>query len=335
MDRTKLTSCCAVAASLLVLSLSSCGGDDLPTVGVFQYVSATPLNQSLDGFKAALVKGGFVEGETVKFNVQNAEGNDSNLSSIASSLVASSDLVFGIATPSAQALKEANERADLDVPVVFTAVTNPVGASLVTSMENHPENVTGMSDITDPAFIAKTLVEFKAIDKVALLYTTSESNSVYQKDLMIAALANEGIDYEDDGVSSDNMITTTISGIGDDVDAIYIPTDNHIVAAIGQVKTAVQNLYDDSDGKRSVVTICADSSVVAESCMIGIGVDYTELGEEAGAMAVDILNGTKTAKDIDCKTSAKPVMMVNTKVATDAGVTIPQSVIDGADEVFE
>ena len=327
MKIRKSLSLCLVVTSF-ALALTSCGtssNTSLKKIGILNFVEDTPLMLAQNGFISGLKEKGFEDQKNVSITIQNPNADSAKNSSMASNLVLGNDLVFGIATPSAVALKSAVDKNGLDIPVLFTAVTNPVGANLVSSMTGHSENVTGMSDMTDVSLIVDVLTKFSNIDTVGILYNVGESNSQYQVDLMKTKLTSAGLKFEDKGVSDDNLITSSINSLSDACDAIYIPTDNHIADAISQVRKVASS--------KGLLTICADASLVEEGAMIGIGVDYAELGKSVGLMAAEILNG-KGAKDIDCAWQEDPITYVNLDIAKEAGITIPDSVIKSADKVF-
>ncbi len=328
MKKGKIFALSLVASSLVAVSLTSCGGSSsLKKIGILKFVEDTPLNLAETGFVNALKDAGFVDGKNVTLNFQNPNADATKNTSMASTLALGNDMVFGIATPSAVALKNAVDKNGLDVPVLFTAVTNPVGAGLVSSMIDHDsDNVTGMSDMTDVNLIVDALTKFSNVDTVGILYNVSESNSQYQVDLMKTALSAKNLKFEDKGVSDDNLITSSINSLSDTVDAIYIPTDNHIANAIGQVREVAKS--------RSLITISADASLVESGSMVGIGVNYETLGAEVGKMAVEILNGNEKASDINCAWQSDPIMYVNKTIAGEAGITIPDSLVNSADKVF-
>ncbi|MFA6755696.1 MAG: ABC transporter substrate-binding protein [Bacilli bacterium] len=315
----------SVVGSLL---LTSCGDTSTgKSIGILKFVEDTPLNLAEDGFIAGLKEKGFEDGKNITINEQNPNADSTKNTSMASSLVLGNDLVFGIATPSAVALKSAVDKNGLEIPTLFTAVTNPVGAGLVSDMTTHSENVCGMSDMTDVNLVVDALAEFGTVDQVGMLYNVSESNSQYQVDLFQKSAEAKGWTVKDMGVSDDNLITSTINSIPDGVDAIYIPTDNHIVDAISQVRQVAK--------AKGVITICADASVCEDGVMVGIGVDYETLGKSVGYMAAKILNGeVKDASEIACEFQDTPIRYINLDIAKEAGITVPQTLIDEADKVY-
>ena len=328
MKKGKLICTSLVASSLVSIALTSCGGSSsFKRVGILKFVEDTPLNLAESGFVNALKSKGFEDGKNITLTYQNPNADSTKNSSMASNLVLGNEMVFGIATPSAVALKNAVDKNGIDIPVLFTAVTNPVGAGLVSSMIDHDsDNVTGMSDMTDVNLIVNALTKFNNVDTVGILYNVSESNSQYQVDLMKTALNAKNLSFEDKGVSDDNLITSSINSLSDKCDAIYIPTDNHIANAIGQVREVAKS--------RGLITISADASLVESGSMIGIGVNYETLGEEVGKMAAEILSGSKKASDIDCAWQSDPIMYVNKTIAGEAGITIPEDLISNADKVY-
>ena len=198
------------------------------TVGILQLVQHVALDQSNKGFQDQLSVRMSAAGKTVKIDDQNASGDQSNNITIAETFVTNKvDLIYTIATASSQAAAAATEESK--IPVIFNAVTDPVGAGLVASMDAPGANVTGVSDINPVAAQVSLIEELLGTSdiKIGFLYTSAETNSVYQVELGKAECEAKGYEYVEKGIGDINDIQAAFSTLlAEGVDAIYIPTDN-------------------------------------------------------------------------------------------------------------
>ena len=207
------------------------------TVGILQLVQHVALDQSNKGFQDQLSVRMAEAGKKVKILDENASNEQSNNVTIAEGFVAQNvDLIYAIATPSAQAAAEAAIEAK--IPVLFNAVTDPVGAGLVDSMDKPGKNVTGVSDINPVAQQVSLISELLGTTdiKIGFLYTSAETNSKYQVDLGIAECEAKGYEYVEKGIGDINDIQAAFTALlAEGVDAIYIPTDNTLANGIATV----------------------------------------------------------------------------------------------------
>lgn len=300
-----------------ISSITSCGKSG-KQIGILQYATHPALDKVTEGFTAVLNESGL----QFQINKQNPEQDENLIPSMSSNLVLNNELVLGIGTSASQGLKKAAKDKGTDIPILFSAVTNPVGAGLVSSIKNHPENVTGCSDMGPVKESIDLLDYFQNIDTVAGLYNIAETNSQYQIGIAKEEIKTKGWSYVDAGVNADNLIEPTINSMSDAVDAIYIPTDNMIASAIATVKKAAK--------VRHFIVICGDSNLVEKAGIAGLGVDYTSLGRKTGELAVKILSGEAKASDLDVVYSDVFPLTVNKKIADEYGITLPNSLIDEA-----
>ena len=314
----------ASAALFGILALSSCSGSEQKKIGILQFGTFEALTNANKGFVDALATAGFKDGDKIKITIKNPETDGPQNTAFAQALASSCDLVYGIATPSATALKTSVDDIGNEIPVLFSAVTDPVGAKLVSSIEKPGANVTGASDMVPDDLFQKEIAildKFSSIDTVAVLYTQTESNSVYQKNVFDQAIKAKGWTAVDKSIANATEITSAIASLDDGVDAMVIPTDNTIAANIASVKNANESRTD-----HPLVIIGSDTGMLS-GCVIALGVDYYGLGGQVGAMAAKILNGGKPA-DIPVEYSKKSDIKVNTAWATSLGITIPEGVGD-------
>lgn len=207
------------------------------TIGILQLVQHVALNQSNEGFKDQLSVRLSQAGKTAKILDQNASNDQSNNTTIANSFVAQNvDLIYTIATSSSQAAAEATK--ENKIPVLFNAVTDPVGSGLVDSLEVPGGNVSGVSDINPVAKQVDLIGDLlgKSDIKIGFLYTSAEANSVYQVQLGVEECKKKGFSYVEKGIGDVNDIESAMVSLkSEGVDAIYIPTDNTLANAAAAV----------------------------------------------------------------------------------------------------
>lgn len=321
----KVISLCLVM--LCVGMLASCKSGDKKEITIIQFVSASALDDACSGVIEALEEAGFVDGENVTITVQNPQGDTSSLSLMAQNAVRKSDLVVAIATPTAIAVQNECKKQNKDVPVIFTAVTDPVASGLVASNDAPGANVTGTNDMNPVKEQVELIKELnKDATKLGVLYTASEPNSAIQVGLVKEACEAIGIEVVEQTVTSLNDIKTmTQALVAKGVDAIYLPTDNNISSAISTV-TNVTN-------EAGVPTICGEEGMVGGGGTITLGINYFNLGKITGQMAAEVLNGADTST-MKVQSLTNFTLVINQKAASSAGITIPDALLAKADKVI-
>ena len=314
--------------SILVVgcvSLMACQPKTDFTVGVIQLAPHDALDKANSSFCTELEALLKAEGKTITFLKSNANGDDSLNTSIVNSFVGKNvDLIYSIATSSSQtAVKKAK---DYDIPVVFNAVTDPVDAELVNSLENPGVNVTGVSDINPMAeqvLLMKELMGNAEKFTVGVLYVTKESNSVVQKDTIKAECEKLGIDFVESGISEVASIKDGLAELQKEgADILYLPTDNDLANAAATVHS--QNI---NNGFNFPI-VCGEGGMTEACGVATLSVDYNYLGKLAAQSAFDILMGNKKASEIAVKTQTEDfTYVVNEKVAKEIGFTIPDSIL--------
>jgi putative ABC transport system substrate-binding protein len=317
--------------ALALSALGACSSGGAVRIGILQLVSAPPLNAVAENFEATIRESAWASSHEVSFNLQNPQANGTTMATMADNLVANSSLVLGIATSASQALKTAAARIDSTIPILFSAVTDPVGANLVPTTEGAPGgHITGCSDM-GPVDESMRLIDehFSAIIKkeIALIYNTGESNSLQQ--IAIAKSAMEGLGWSvlDKAVASATEITTSLNSIPDDTKMLYYPTDNMCASSAPAIARFAK--------ERQMFLCCGDSSLVSENdALFSLGVDYANLGARVGEMALSILSGEKTAGEIPVGFATEFPLVVNETEAASWGVTLPPSLLEAADQVI-
>ena len=298
---------------------------EMINIGVIQYMQHGSLDDNYEGFVDGLAEAGYVEGENLTINFQNASGEVGNCQQICGVFENSdTDLVFAIATPAAQAA--VNQFQDTDIPVLFSSVTDAVGAGLVDSNEAPGKNVTGTLDmpvIADQIAIIKDILP--DVENLAILYTSSEANSEIQANEAAEAAEALGMNVTILTSSSSNDIPQVIQTAAGTAYAIYIPSDNAFASAMATVnKTAVDN---------QIPVFCAVEAMIEEGGIATNAIDYYELGKQTAAQAVRIIEG-ENASDIAVETQKECALVINETFAKSVGVEIPASVLESADRTY-
>lgn len=300
-------------------------GKDKVTVGMTQIVEHPSLDAASKGFKKGMADNGYKEGDNVTYKSENAQNDKANSVTIAKSFVSDKvDLIFANATPSAQAAANATS----DIPVVFTSVTDAVGAKLVDSMDEPGGNVTGTID-NHPDAIPKTVKfmdeQMDDVKTVGMIYNSGESNSVTQVKQAAKAMKDTDLKLKKVTVSNSSEVLQAAKSLAGRADAIYIITDNTVVSALDSVlKVAHEN-------KIPVFTGELDS--VKEGGLAAYGFSYEDIGYQAGEMAADILKNGKKPKDIPVEPPKNLKLVINKKAAKKMGVELKPEWDDMADYI--
>lgn len=322
--KKKLVAMLVIAVMALVM-VTGCGNGssngDTVKIGIIQQMQHASLDEAYKGFVDGLEDAGYVEGENLEIDYQNASGEVSNCQSICDVFKTNNDdLVLAIATNAAQSAVSTFQ--ETDTPVLFTAVTDPVDAGLVESLDAPGRNVTGTSDLP---VIAGQISVIKDIQpdckKIAILYTSSEANSKVQAEQASAAAKKQGMDVVVQTSSSSNDIPQVISSVASDVDAIYLPADNAFASAMATVNSKAVEYQ--------VPVYAGVEAMIQEGAIATTAIDYYELGKQTAAQAVRILNG-ETASEIPVETQKEFALVVNKTFAESVGITVPQTVLDKA-----
>ena len=309
--------------TLVLLFTFNLGAEEYQ-IGISQFVEHPSLDLAREGFIDQLAEEGFKEGENLKINFQNAQADFSTAQTIAQKFKQSEqDLVLAIATPSAQTA--ANVLSE--IPVLITAVTDPVKAGIVEDMEKPGANITGTTDM-NPVKKQLELIRYflPEIKNLGILYNPGEVNSVVQVDLAKKTAAEMKISIEEATVSNSSEVSLAVSSLIGSVDAIYVPTDNIIVSAMPTVlKTAYNN---------KIPVFASENNSVEQGAIATLGIDYYQLGRQTGAMAARILNGSQPAEmPIESAEGAK--LYINKSSAEKIDLKIPADLLESADTIFE
>jgi len=297
------------------------------TIGISQVVTHPALDATRQGVLDGLSDNGYEVGHDLTVDYQNSEGDASLFASIAQQFVTNEvDLIVAIATPNAQAAVAAAEGTG--IPVVFTAITDPVGAGLVSNWESHEdENVTGVSDMIVVADDVDLIMEIMPdLETLGTLYNAGESNSVFLVQKLNEACEALGIEVEETTVSTSADVVTAAQALVGKVDAIWVGTDNTVVTGLA----ALVGVCEDNN----IPLFAADEDSIVGGCIAAYSFDYYDIGYQTGQMVANILNGTK-ASTIPVEKGEVISLSVNTAAAERMGITIPKDIVNQAKTVYE
>lgn len=321
------------AAALMSGLLTGCGeknghdttvaaGTQTPatTIGICELVEHEALDRSVQGFVEALAERGFVDGQNLRIDRQNAQGDQATLQNIGSRFLSEkANLIFAVSTPATQAMA----RTTRDIPIVATAVTSFEAAKVVKSDEKPGTNVTGVSNIGPIAKQLELLLALTGGKKtVGVIFNAGEVNSAFQVEIFKKAAAEHDVKVLEATVSSVNDIQQAVASLSGKVSGLWFPTDN--ILASGTAILAKAAL------EAKLPTVPGDEALIRGGCLATIAVDYHELGRMSGAMAADILEGKAKPQDLAIQRQDAKKPLVNKKTAEALGLTLPESVLQDA-----
>lgn len=286
---------------------------DKITVGIIQYAEHIALDSAREGFIDSLKDNGYIEGENIIYDLQNAQGDQSNLSTISDRFIGNKvDMVLAIATPAAQAIAGKTT----EIPILATAITDFEDARLVDSNEAPGKNVTGTSDMNPIKEQIDLLVKLVPDAKtVGVIYTSSEPNSVVQAKVAKEAIENLGLTYTEVTVTNTNDVQQATQSLVDQCDAIYIPTDNILASAMPTVYGVT--------AETKTAVICGETGMVINGGLATLGINYYDLGYQTGEMAVRVLKGESQPAEMPIQTPAEYDFAINGTIAEEFGIAIP------------
>ena len=320
----------AMAAGCGSKESSSSDGDNKEAsykIGIQQFAEHGSLDNCREGFLEGLEEEGIKEGDNLKVEVKNAMADTATNAQIADSFVSDNmDLICAFATPSAQSAY--NAAMDKDIPVVYTAVTDPVAAELADKDGNPVGNVTGTSDTLPVEEQLKMIREMMPDAKtIGILYTTSEANSVSAIATYESLVDKYGFTLETKGISQTSEIALATDDLLTKVDCITNLTDNTVVASLPTIL--------EKANEKGIPVFGSEIEQVKIGCLAAEGIDYIQLGKQTGKIAAQILKGEKKASEIPYEIISEPGFYVNTKVAENLGIEVPSDLADSAVESFD
>ncbi|MGJ0848407.1 ABC transporter substrate-binding protein [Tissierella praeacuta] len=323
MKKSKISKLVSLAVSGIVF-LSGCNSnvnkpnsvseEKIFKIGISQLADHPALDDARLGFEDGLKELGI----NAEIDYQNAQGDIPTTMSISQKFIKDKvDLIYAIATPAAQSAKQSTN----DIPILFSAVTDPVVAELVDSMESPSGNVTGTSDASP---MDRQLQLFKDLDsnikKVGIIFNTSEPNSQVQVEMAKDLAPSIGLEIVEIGISSISDMPQAIDSIVKKVDGIYTITDNMVASAI--------NIVSEKAISNKLITVGAEDSHVSGGILVTDGISYYELGKQTAQMAKEILVDKTLPSNIPSQTATNTKKVFNMK-------TLKALEIDENNEVFK
>ena len=293
-------------------SEDAASGDATYKVGIVQQMEHAALDAATQGFQDKLTE---LLGEDVAFDYQNAQGEQTNCTTIATKFVSDGvDLIMANATTALQSAYAATA----DIPIVGTSVTDYVTAGVVDSNEAPGRNVTGVSDLSSIDAQIDVLLQFcDDADKVAIVYCSAEPNSIYQADLAEKYLQSLNREYAVYTVADSNEIQAVLTNAVGECDAVYIPTDNTLANNMEIVKNVTV--------PAGVVSFAGAEQMCLEGALSTLSISYYDLGVKAGEMAYEILvNGADPAEMPIAFVAEGITPKYNPAIAESLGVTVPE-----------
>ena len=319
----------------MAVSLMACGtkenetkdGTKTYTVGISQFAEHASLDNCREGFIEGLKEAGFEEGKNLTIKEENAAADQGTAKQISDGFVSDDvDLICGIATPSAQAAY--NSAMNTEIPVIYTAVTDPKAAKLANDDGAPVGEVTGTSDelpIKEQLEMIREMLP--DAEKIGILYTTSEVNSVSAIEKYEELAGDYGFTIVKKGVTQTADISLAAEELLGEVDCLTNLTDNTVVNSLATIL--------DKANAQKIPVFGSEIEQVKLGCLAAEGLDYIKLGKQTGKMAAQVLKGEKKASEIKYETISEPGLYVNTKAAENLGITIDESLVSQAVESFD
>lgn len=313
----------SLSALTLAMSASLATAAEVKSVAVTAIVEHPALDAARDGILGALNEAGYKQGENLKWQYQSAQGNTGTAAQIARKFIGDkADVLVGIATPTAQALVAGTRQ----IPVVFTAVTDPVQAQLTPSWEASGTNVTGVSDVLELDKQIELIKEIvPEVKKIGMVYNPGEANSVAVVEAFKKLLPEHGLELVEAAAPRTVDVRNAALSLAGKVDVIYTNTDNNVVSAY----EALAKVGNDT----KTPLIASDTDSVKRGAIAALGVDYRDLGQQTGRIIVRILNGEEPGS-IAPQTSENLQLFINVTAAEKQGVLLTEGLLLRATEII-
>ena len=305
-------------AVIMMLAFAGCGEtqnekNSVLKIGIIQYMSHPSLDNCYNGVISALESSGLQY--TVDYQIGSGNSADSDCTNFAKNMVAANyDMIIAIATPAAKSAFAATD--DTEIPVIFCAVSDPVAAGLVESMDAPGYLCTGTSDVLDlEAQVALIKAMQPEVKSIGILYTSSEDNSITNLKNFKAVCDKEGIEVVATAVQGASDIPSAAEELASKVDCINNFTDNNVVNNLSVVLTAAD--------KYGIPVYGSEEEQVINGCLASVSIDYVELGKVTGEMAVSVLKG-EDASTMAVKTITEATPVINSSVLKKLGLNTPE-----------
>lgn len=305
-------------AVIMMLAFAGCGEtqnekNSVLKIGIIQYMSHPSLDNCYNGVISALESSGLQY--TIDYQIGSGNSADSDCTNFAKNMVAANyDMIIAIATPAAKSAFAATD--DTEIPVIFCAVSDPVAAGLVESMDAPGYLCTGTSDVLDlEAQVALIKAMQPEVKSIGILYTSSEDNSITNLKNFKAICDKEGIEVVATAVQGASDIPSAAEELASKVDCINNFTDNNVVNNLSVVLTAAD--------KYGIPVYGSEEEQVINGCLASVSIDYVALGKVTGEMAVSVLKG-EDASTMAVKTITEATPVINSSVLKKLGLSTPE-----------
>lgn len=305
-------------AVIMMLAFAGCGEtqnekNSVLKIGIIQYMSHPSLDNCYNGVISALESSGLQY--TVDYQIGSGNSADSDCTNFAKNMVAANyDMIIAIATPAAKSAFAATD--DTEIPVIFCAVSDPVAAGLVESIDAPGYLCTGTSDVLDlEAQVALIKAMQPEVKSIGILYTSSEDNSITNLKNFKAICDKEGIEVVATAVQGASDIPSAAEELASKVDCINNFTDNNVVNNLSVVLTAAD--------KYGIPVYGSEEEQVINGCLASVSIDYVALGRVTGEMAVSVLKG-EDASTMAVKTITEATPVINSSVLKKLGLSTPE-----------
>lgn len=312
---------------LVITSVSSATAEKTQyTITIAQFAEHGSLDNCREGFMKGLAEEGFIEGENLTIHFQNAQADMGMANQIAGAQAAEKpDLMMAIATPMAQAAYIAG--SNNKVPVIYTAVTDPVMAGLADENQKAPGEITGTSDkLPIKAQLEMIRAMMPQAKTIGILYTLSEANSESAVTEYQALAPDYGFDIVAQGIGAGNEIALALDTVLSKVDCMTNLTDNTVVSYL--------SLVLDRAKAKNVPVFGSEIEQVKLGCVASEGLEYVSLGAQTGRMAARVLKG-EMASNIPYEIIEESQLYINTQALNSFGITLPETLLARAQEVGE
>lgn len=310
-----------------LVAMSSCS-EKLPKIAIVQISTHDALDRAREGILEGLKEKGLINGENIKISIYNPEGDLSALATMSSQVVGEADLIFAISTPVAKNLLNECKKQVVDTPIIFTAITDPISCGLLKDISAPEGQITGTSDLNCVEDQIDLLREMNPkAKKLGIMWMSNEENSILQMELAKKYAKEINLEVSLQAITQPaDIYAATNSLISDNVDAIYVPTDNTLASNITTIVN-VTNL-------NGIPTICGESGPVEAGGTITLGLDYKLIGKQAGIMGAKVFSKEATISSLPVEYAKTYQLVINKTVADKAGIVIPASILDRADKII-
>ncbi|PMB84909.1 ABC transporter substrate-binding protein [Dolosicoccus paucivorans] len=305
MKTTKLlTKMMTLLALALMIVPTLTSAQEPIKVGILQYVEHESLNATREGFIDGLKEAGYVDGDKIKIQYENAAGDNGTLTSMGEKIASANDYLFAIATPAAQSLANITK----EVPIYFSAVTDPVDAGLVKSLEKPETNVSGTVDAGPLKEQIELMLSIKPdIKTIGLLYNSGEANSVGEVERAKKILEEQNLAYQEVSVTSTNDISQALATLLNKVDALFLVTDNTVASAMSYV--------GDMAAENDIPVIGGSKDMTLVNGLATYGLDYYALGKQTADMLVRQIENGEAIKEMPVEAAKDLELVINEEMA--------------------